>query len=67
MHTEPTLEAWTRKTAPGARSYLINMLKAFYGDAATPENDFAYAWLPKRNAAKDYNTYRSSSGPSTGR
>ena len=23
------------------------MLKAFYGDAATPENDFGYGWLPK--------------------
>jgi formate dehydrogenase major subunit len=32
------------------------MLKAFYGDAATPENDFAYAWLPKRDASKNYNT-----------
>ena len=43
------------------------MLKAFFGDAATPENDFAYAWLPKRNAAKDYNTCRSSRTPSTAR
>ena len=36
--------------------YLVNMLKAFFGDAATPENDFGYAWLPKRSAAKDYGT-----------
>ena len=33
------------------------MLKAFYGDDATPENDFGYAWLPKRNAAKDYSIF----------
>ncbi len=32
------------------------MLKAFYGDAATPENDFRYAWLPKSNAVKNYGT-----------
>ena len=39
------------------RKFLINTLKAMYGKAATEENDFGYAWLPKRNAAKDYNTY----------
>ena len=57
VHTEATLEAWTKNNGTLRRKYLINILKAFYGDAATPENDFAYAWLPKRNAAKDYNTY----------
>jgi formate dehydrogenase major subunit len=36
---------------------LINMLKAFFGDAATAQNDFAYAWLPKRSASKNYNTF----------
>src|SRR4029078_6399420 len=39
------------------RRHMINMLKAFYGDAATAENDFGYAWLPKRNAAKDYSIF----------
>jgi formate dehydrogenase major subunit len=27
--------------------------KAFWGNAATPENNFAYDWLPKRDAAYD--------------
>jgi len=36
--------------------YLINTLKAFYGDAATRENEYAYAWLPKRSAKADYGT-----------
>lgn len=27
--------------------YMISMLKAWYGDAATPANDFAYDYLPK--------------------
>src|SRR5262245_59693220 len=57
VSTEPTLEAWTKNNGTLRRKYLINTLKAFYGDAATPENDFHYAWLPKRSAAKDYNTY----------
>jgi formate dehydrogenase major subunit len=55
-HTEPTLAEFTKKNGTGDRKFLINMLKAFYGDSATPENDFGYAWLPKRDAAKDYST-----------
>jgi formate dehydrogenase-N alpha subunit len=27
--------------------YSISLLKAHYGDNATPENDFGYSWLPK--------------------
>ena len=57
VHTEPTLAAWTENNGTLRRKYLINTLKAFYGDAATPENDFGYAWLPKRNAAKDYSSF----------
>jgi formate dehydrogenase major subunit len=57
VHTEPTLAAWTDNNGTLRRKFLVNMLKAFYGDAATPENDFAYAWLPKRNASKDYSTF----------
>ena len=56
-HTEPTLEAYTHKNGTGDRRFLINMLKAFFGDAATRENDFGYAWLPKRSASKNYNTF----------
>jgi len=56
-HTEPTLAEYTKKNGTGDRKFLVNTLKAFYGDAATPENDFGYAWLPKRSATKDYGTY----------
>ncbi len=55
-HTEPTLEAYTMKNGTGDRRFLVNMLKAFYGDYATPANDFCYAWLPKKDAAKNYGT-----------
>jgi formate dehydrogenase major subunit len=55
-HTEPTLAEYTKRNGSGDCKFLINTLKAFYGDAAVPENDFAYAWLPKRSAAKDYGT-----------
>jgi len=32
--------------------YLVSLLKAWYGDAATKENDFGYDWIPK--ASKGY-------------
>lgn len=34
--------------------WLVSMLKAWYGDAATAGNDFAYHYLPKRDAKKNY-------------
>jgi len=30
-----------------------SLMKAYYGAAATPENDFAYDWVPKRDGAYD--------------
>jgi formate dehydrogenase major subunit len=29
------------------RQYLVSLLKAWYGDAAQPENDFRFGWLPR--------------------
>jgi formate dehydrogenase major subunit len=55
-HTEPTLADYTKKNGTGDRRVLVNTLKAFFGDAASAENDFCYAWLPKRSAANDYST-----------
>jgi len=31
--------------------YLVSLLKAWYGDAATKENDFGYDWVPKASKA----------------
>jgi formate dehydrogenase major subunit len=30
-----------------------SLMKAFFGNAATPENDFCYEWLPKKDGAYD--------------
>jgi formate dehydrogenase major subunit len=27
--------------------FIVSLLKAYYGDAATPENDFGFGWLPR--------------------
>lgn len=37
-------------------AYLISLLKAWWGDAAQPDNDFAFDWLPKLSG--DHSTYR---------
>jgi formate dehydrogenase major subunit len=55
-HTEPTLAEYTKKNGSGDTKFLVNTLKAFFGDAGTAENDFGYSWLPKRSATKDYGT-----------
>lgn len=34
--------------------WLVSLLKAWYGDAATAKNDFAYHYLPKRDEKKNY-------------
>ncbi|MDR7273951.1 formate dehydrogenase major subunit [Catenuloplanes atrovinosus] len=39
-----------------ARAYAVNLLKAYWGDAATPENDFGYGWLPRLSG--DHGTYQ---------
>jgi len=31
---------------------MVSLLKAFYGDAATKDNEFGYQWLPKRGLGR---------------
>jgi formate dehydrogenase major subunit len=57
-HNLPTLADYTKKYGTFRAKFLINALKAWLGDAATPENEFGYAWLMKKNAAKPYTIFR---------
>ena len=62
---EQTLEAYLAARAlkpirPNQMSYwqnypkfFVSLMKAWYGDAATKENDFGYAWLPKLDKPYD--------------
>ncbi len=45
----PRTGYWTTKTA-----HIVSLLKAWWGDAATKDNDFAYDYMPKRASADDY-------------
>ncbi len=37
--------------------YLVSLLKAYYGDAATRENEFGFAWLPRLTGDHSYFGY----------
>jgi len=43
---------WTK-----ADTYMVSLLKAWWGDAAQPDNDFCYDYLPRLNG--NHNTYQS--------
>lgn len=58
-----TLEEYSKKTTPTTNvpesvnwwqnrpKYMTSLLKAYFGKAATKENDFGYGWLPKGDPA----------------
>lgn len=56
-HTEPTLKDYAHKYGTFRAKFLINNLKAWFGENATPENDFGYGWLPKKNASRNYSIF----------
>ncbi len=62
----PNLAEYNDKTTPKTKDpmsvnwwsnrpkYLVSLLKALYGQAATRDNEFGYQWLPKIDAGKPY-------------
>jgi formate dehydrogenase major subunit len=56
----PDLKTYLEKETPkggfwtNRPKFMVSLLKAFYGDAATKDNEFGYQWLPKRAAADAY-------------
>jgi len=56
----PDLKTYMEKETPkggfwiNKPKFFVSLLKAFYGDAATKDNEFGYQWLPKREKADAY-------------
>lgn len=52
-HQQEDLDSFVRAEAAGKgywgemRSYLVSLLKAYWGDAARPDNDFCFDYLPR--------------------
>jgi formate dehydrogenase major subunit len=60
-HQHDTLDDYTAEAAGtggfwgNQRSYMVSLLKAWWGDVATAENDFAFGYLPRLTG--DHGTY----------
>lgn len=60
----PTFDEWVDSIRhPGqkgfwgdSRAFAASLLKAYWGDAATPENDFCYGYMPRMTG--DHGTYQ---------
>jgi formate dehydrogenase major subunit len=50
--TSPSQKGWWAD----ARKFMVSLLKSYFGDAATPENDFCFDYLPRLTG--DHGTYR---------
>jgi formate dehydrogenase major subunit len=48
--SDPLSANWWSNTP----KYIVSLLKAWYGDAARPDNDFAFGHLPKASAGVNY-------------
>jgi formate dehydrogenase major subunit len=57
-HDLPTLESYAKKYGTFRAKFVVNALKAWFGDAATPENDFAYGELMKKNGKANYSIFK---------
>jgi formate dehydrogenase major subunit len=61
-----TLAEYNKKFTPASKDplsanwwqnrpkYVVSFLKSMFGDAATPENEFCYGWMPKPDDGKHY-------------
>ncbi len=66
QHTDQSLESYLARVTPVTRGttslnwwqntpkYVVSLLKAWWGDAATADNEFAFHNLPKPHAGKNY-------------
>src|SRR5512138_2955073 len=53
-HDLETLEDYARKHGTFRAKFVVNALKAWFGEAATKDNDFGYGWLLKKNGKANY-------------
>jgi formate dehydrogenase major subunit len=68
---QQSLDEWIRDDEGSAgfwgniRSYAVSLLKSYWGEAATPENDFCFDYLPRLTG--DHSTYNTSKAMIEGR
>src|SRR5262249_10810261 len=52
-HTPRTLRPDQTNGAQNTPTFMVSLLKAWYGASATRDNDFCYDWLPKNDRVYD--------------
>ena len=57
-HNVPDIDTWTKGSGTFRRTFLVNLLKAWFGEHATAKNDFRFDLLPKRNGNKNYSLFQ---------
>lgn len=57
-HDLQTLEDYAKRYGTFRAKFVVNALKAWFGDAATPENDFGFGWLMKKNGKANYSIFK---------
>ncbi len=57
-HNMPDIDTWTNASGTFRRTFLVNLLKAWFGDNATPDNDFGFNYLGKKNGTANYSIFR---------
>jgi formate dehydrogenase major subunit len=57
-HDQQTINDWSHYGGTFRAKFLVNLLKAWFGENATKENDFGYGWLAKKNGKKNYSMFR---------
>ncbi len=55
--TEQTIEDYAKGHGTFRAKWLINGLKAWFGENATPENEFGLGWVPKATPGKPYSIF----------
>lgn len=57
-HNQQTIAEWEEASGTFRSKFLVNLMKSWFGENATAENDYCYGMLPKKNANDNYSIYR---------
>ncbi len=56
-HNVQDINTWTTSSGTFRRTFLINLLKAWFGEHAQAENDYCFNLLPKKNGKANYSVF----------
>ena len=57
-HNVADIDTWTKGSGTFRRTFLVNLLKAWFGEHANPGNEFCFNLLPKKNGKVNYSLFQ---------